>query len=50
MNGMMDGTRSGQEAVQYGIGRVIEGRNLERTEARSIMEAIMNGESTPAQI
>lgn len=50
MNGMMDGTRSGQEAVQYGIGRLIEGRNLERTEARGIMEAIMKGESTPAQI
>ncbi|RCX23265.1 anthranilate phosphoribosyltransferase [Fontibacillus phaseoli] len=41
---------NGQETVQSGIGRLIEGHDLNRQEARSIMEAIMGGESTPAQI
>lgn len=41
---------NGQETVQKGLGRLIEGHDLERLEARSIMEAIMNGDSTPAQI
>lgn len=41
---------NGQETVQNGLGRLIEGQSLNRQEARGIMEAIMNGESTPAQI
>lgn len=41
---------SGQQIVQNGLNQLIQGQDLERTEARSIMEAIMNGESTPAQI
>lgn len=40
----------GQHIVQGGISRVIEGQHLNREEARSIMEAIMSGESTSAQI
>ncbi|MCH1639654.1 anthranilate phosphoribosyltransferase [Paenibacillus timonensis] len=41
---------TGQVAVQAGISRLIEGRHLAREEARGVMQAIMNGESTPAQI
>lgn len=41
---------SGQQIVQNGLNQLIQGQDLERTEARSIMEAIMNGESTSAQI
>lgn len=41
---------NGQNTVQGGISRVIEGQHLNREDARSIMEAIMSGESTPAQI
>lgn len=41
---------NGQETVQNGLGRLIEGQSLNRQEARGIMEAIMSGESTPAQI
>ncbi|WP_178022670.1 anthranilate phosphoribosyltransferase [uncultured Paenibacillus sp.] len=41
---------TGQQTVQAGIGRLIEGRHLAREEARGVMQAIMNGESTPAQI
>lgn len=41
---------TGQVAVQAGISRLIEGRHLAREEARGMMQAIMNGESTPAQI
>lgn len=40
----------GQQIVQGGISRVIEGQHLNREEARNIMEAIMSGESTSAQI
>ncbi|WP_068785265.1 anthranilate phosphoribosyltransferase [Paenibacillus phocaensis] len=41
---------TGQQTVQTGISRLIEGQHLAREEARGVMEAIMNGESTPAQI
>lgn len=41
---------NGQETVQNGLGRLIDGQSLNRHEARGIMEAIMSGESTPAQI
>lgn len=41
---------TGQQTVQEGLGRLIEGQNLGREEARGMMQAIMNGESTPAQI
>ncbi|MBW4838911.1 MAG: anthranilate phosphoribosyltransferase [Paenibacillaceae bacterium] len=41
---------TGQQTVQAGIGRLIEGQHLAREEARGMMQAIMNGESTPAQI
>lgn len=41
---------TGQQTVQAGISRLIEGRHLSREEARGVMQAIMNGESTPAQI
>ncbi|MGG6309581.1 anthranilate phosphoribosyltransferase [Paenibacillus macerans] len=41
---------TGLQTVQAGIGRLIEGQNLGRDEARGMMQAIMNGESTPAQI
>lgn len=41
---------AGQQAVQDGINRLIQGENLGREEARGVMQAIMNGESTPAQI
>lgn len=41
---------NGLNAVQHGLGRLMEGRDLDRQEARGIMEAIMSGESTPAQI
>lgn len=40
----------GQQTVQAGISRLIEGQHLSRDEARGVMQAIMNGESTPAQI
>lgn len=36
--------------VQSGLSRLIFGENLGREEARAIMESIMNGESTSAQI
>ncbi|MDQ0088109.1 anthranilate phosphoribosyltransferase [Paenibacillus anaericanus] len=36
--------------VQSGLSRLILGENLGREEARAIMESIMNGESTSAQI
>lgn len=39
-----------QQTVQAGISRLIEGQNLRREEARGMMQAIMDGESTPAQI
>ncbi|MGP0586891.1 anthranilate phosphoribosyltransferase [Paenibacillus timonensis] len=41
---------TGQQTVQAGISRLIEGQHLAREEARGMMQAIMNGESTPAQI
>lgn len=41
---------NGQKTVQEGINRLIQGQDLGREEARSMMGAIMNGESTPAQI
>ncbi|MBM6995500.1 anthranilate phosphoribosyltransferase [Paenibacillus sp. DXFW5] len=41
---------TGQQTVQAGISRLIEGQHLAREEARRMMQAIMNGESTPAQI
>ncbi|MFD1179698.1 anthranilate phosphoribosyltransferase [Paenibacillus puldeungensis] len=41
---------NGQKTVQEGINRLIQGQDLGREEARIMMGAIMNGESTPAQI
>lgn len=41
---------NGQKTVQEGINRLIQGQDLGREEARSMMGAIMSGESTPAQI
>ncbi|MNO12580.1 Anthranilate phosphoribosyltransferase [compost metagenome] len=41
---------TGQQTVQAGISRLIEGQHLAREDARGMMQAIMNGESTPAQI
>lgn len=40
----------GQRIVQTGLQRVIAGQHLARQEARDVMEVIMNGQSTPAQI
>lgn len=39
-----------QFIFQRGLSRIIEGHNLERTEARELMDVIMQGEATSAQI
>lgn len=39
-----------QEAIQSGISKLIDGKSLSREEAREVMESIMGGQSTPAQI
>jgi len=36
--------------VQEALARLLEGRNLSRAEARSVMNEVMSGEATPAQI
>ena len=36
--------------VQEALARLLDGRNLSRTEARSVMNEVMAGEATPAQI
>jgi anthranilate phosphoribosyltransferase len=36
--------------IQEALGRLLEGRQLARREAREVMEEIMRGEATPAQI
>jgi anthranilate phosphoribosyltransferase len=36
--------------VQEALARLLEGRNLSRAEARSVMNEVMAGEATPAQI
>jgi anthranilate phosphoribosyltransferase len=36
--------------IQEALGRLLEGRHLARREAREVMEEIMRGEATPAQI
>jgi anthranilate phosphoribosyltransferase len=36
--------------IQSALGRILDGRDLERAEARSVMDEIMRGEATPAQI
>lgn len=41
---------NGQEQIVLGISKLIEGSSLSREEARGVMEAIMGGNSTPAQI
>ncbi|WP_055107774.1 anthranilate phosphoribosyltransferase [Paenibacillus ihumii] len=41
---------SGQEMLQSVLHRLIQGQNLKREEARSVMEMLMNGEMTNAQI
>jgi len=41
---------NGQQIVQSGLQRVIAGKHLARQEAKDVMEVIMSGESTPAQI
>ncbi|WMT42694.1 anthranilate phosphoribosyltransferase [Paenibacillus sp. D2_2] len=41
---------NGQQIVQSGLQRVIAGQHLARQEAKDVMEVIMSGESTPAQI
>lgn len=41
---------SGQQMIQTVFNRLIQGMNLEREEARGVMEMLMNGELTHAQI
>ncbi|WP_110932500.1 anthranilate phosphoribosyltransferase [Paenibacillus bouchesdurhonensis] len=41
---------SGQQILQTVFNRLIQGQNLEREEARGVMEMLMNGELTHAQI
>lgn len=41
---------SEQELVQVGLSRLIQGEHLDRDTSRGIMEAIMSGQSTSAQI
>jgi anthranilate phosphoribosyltransferase len=36
--------------IQQALARLLEGASLERSEARGVMDAIMRGEATPAQI
>src|SRR5690606_5913729 len=36
--------------MQEALGRLIQGHNLSREEARTVMQLIMEGEATPAQI
>jgi anthranilate phosphoribosyltransferase len=36
--------------MERALGRLLEGRDLSRTEARRVMNAVMEGEATPAQI
>jgi anthranilate phosphoribosyltransferase len=36
--------------VQEALAQLLEGRSLTRTEAREVMESVMRGEATPAQI
>jgi anthranilate phosphoribosyltransferase len=36
--------------IQQALARLLEGASLERAEARDVMDAIMRGETTPAQI
>lgn len=38
------------DMMQVGLSRIIEGQHLSRTEARSVMEQIMSGSATQAQI
>ncbi|WP_025718921.1 anthranilate phosphoribosyltransferase [Paenibacillus sp. 1-18] len=40
----------GHNMMQVGLSRVIEGQHLSRAEARSVMEQIMSGSATQAQI
>ncbi|MFB5675569.1 anthranilate phosphoribosyltransferase [Paenibacillus terreus] len=39
-----------QHLIQAGLNQVLQGADLSRSEARAIMERIMTGEATPAQI
>ncbi|AWB45006.1 anthranilate phosphoribosyltransferase [Paenibacillus sp. CAA11] len=41
---------NGHQLLQQGLGRLIEGEHLGRQEARSLMDVIMRGEATSAQI
>jgi anthranilate phosphoribosyltransferase len=36
--------------IQAALGRLLDGHGLSREEARSVMEEVMRGEATPAQI
>jgi tryptophan synthase beta subunit len=36
--------------IQQAIARVLDGRDLSRDDARAVMDEIMRGEATPAQI
>jgi anthranilate phosphoribosyltransferase len=36
--------------IQQALGRLLDGRDLSREEARDVMEQVMRGEATPAQI
>jgi anthranilate phosphoribosyltransferase len=36
--------------IQQALARLLEGRDLSRTDARAVMEQVMRGEATPAQI
>lgn len=38
------------DMMQVGLSRIMEGQHLSRTEARSVMEQIMSGSATQAQI
>ncbi len=42
--------KTGQMGIREAIDKVISGVNLSREEAAGVMEAIMNGDSTPSQI
>jgi anthranilate phosphoribosyltransferase len=37
-------------SVQEALGRLLDGHDLSRPEARAVMNEIMSGEATPAQI
>ena len=41
---------TGQEIIQVALARLVGGQNLNRVQTYEVMEIIMNGEATHAQI